>query len=142
MVGRAGRRKNGPTTTKLLSMIWGCKTDLHTKFLPNRTNLAKVIHLYRFLAVRLVGPVCIIQFQKSITIHCVFIRYSGLQKIKQKSQGIKKLFHFLLYPTDASDRLPPISKRRNRQYSDIFPSQYDFKQYITLRSNFFVLIHC
>ena len=98
MVGRAGQQNNGPTTTKLLRLIWGSKTDLLTKFHPNQTILAKVIHLFRFLAGRLVGPVCSIKLKKNNTIHCVFIGYSCIQKIKPKSQSIKKLFHFCCNP--------------------------------------------
>ena len=42
---------------KFLRLIWGRKTDSHTKFQPNRTFFAEVIHLDRFSAARLVGLV-------------------------------------------------------------------------------------
>ena len=43
-------------------------TNLHTKFQPNQTIFVEVIHLNRFSAGRLVGPVHIIRFQKNFSL--------------------------------------------------------------------------
>ena len=67
-VGRAGRQINGATSMKFLWAILGSKTDLHTKFQPNRTMFAEVIPFYRILAGSLVGLVFTIRFQKNLSL--------------------------------------------------------------------------
>ena len=42
-VGRAGLQTIGWSITKRLNSMWGCKSDLHTKFQLYRTKIDKVI---------------------------------------------------------------------------------------------------
>ena len=93
-IGQAGWQNNEPTSSTFLRVIERSKTNLHTKFQPNWTIFVEVIHLYRFLAGRLVGLVHIIRFQKNFSLESEWMLYKHTQKIKLISQGVQKLSHF------------------------------------------------
>ena len=69
----------------------GHKTDLHTKFQPNRTILAEVIRFQKFSAGRQFGLACIVGFQKNLWLHSALTKGEYLKKIKLISQGNKKI---------------------------------------------------
>ena len=66
--------------------MWGRESNLHTKFLPNQTKIAKVVLFSNFSGGSLVGPFQIKRFLKKIP--------ALKHIIKALAQSIFKISHF------------------------------------------------
>ena len=64
---RAGLENIGRSITTFINLTRGRESDLHTKFQPNRSKIAKVIPFFKFLGSRLVGPVASTDFENNFS---------------------------------------------------------------------------